>query len=270
MSDKSTNPIANIQSISFGQLDGKRALVTGGGRGIGRAIVQALLTAGANVLACGRGAPALESLKSELNGRCQIATCDVRDEAAIADLVSNAGAVDILVNNAGVYKTQALQGHPLDLWNEILTTNLTGPMLVSRAVLDGMIERKWGRIINVSSISGKTGEIWGSAYSASKFGLIGLTQSLALEVAQHNITVNAVCPGWVKTELAVDQLNDPNWCKLNSTTPEQSMADAIDAVPQMRFIEAQEVAQLVVYLASEAAKGITGQSINICGGLSLH
>ena len=133
-----------------------------------------------------------------------------------------------------------------------------------------MIELNWGRIINISSVSGKVGEIWGSAYSASKFALIGFTQSLSLEVARNGITVNAVCPGWVDTEMAKGQLEDPQWCKLNSVDPSESLSNACFSVPQMRFIEPSEVAALVVFLASVAARGITGQSINICGGLSLH
>jgi ketoreductase len=133
-----------------------------------------------------------------------------------------------------------------------------------------MVERGWGRIINISSISGKTAEIWGSAYSASKFGMIGLTQALALEVARHNITVNAVCPGWVLTEMATEQLQDPQYCELTGSDPKDAIANAAYSVPQQRMIEPEEVAALVAFLASDRARGITGQAINICGGLSLH
>jgi ketoreductase len=132
-----------------------------------------------------------------------------------------------------------------------------------------MIERKWGRIINISSISGQKAEAYGTAYSASKFGLIGVTQSLALELARHGITVNSVCPGWVETDMAQEQINDPEWCRLNDINPEESLDIARLSVPQMRLIQPDEVAGLVGYLCSDRAKGITGQAINICGGLSI-
>ena len=133
-----------------------------------------------------------------------------------------------------------------------------------------MIERNWGRIINISSISGKVAEAFGAAYSASKFAIIGLTQSMALEAAKHAITVNAICPGWVDTKMAGDQLSDDNYLSLTEQEPSQALEIARLSVPQMRFIAPEEVASLVVYLCSEQARGITGQAINICGGLSLH
>lgn len=158
---------------------------------------------------------------------------------------------------------------PALTWRKTLDVNLTAPFELIRAVVPSMIEKRWGRIINVSSVSGLKAEVYGTSYSASKFGLIGLTQALALELAKHNITVNAVCPGWVNTQMAVEQITDPGWCKLHEIPVSESMDIARMSVPQGRFIEPEEVAHLVAFLLTENARGITGQSINICGGLSL-
>ena len=207
-------------------------------------------------------------------GKCVAIRCDISDEVdvknAFEELSKRFGAPHIVINNAGIYNTYAVKDQDTAAWNQTLQTNLTGAMLVSRTALPPMIEQGWGRIINISSISGRTGEAFGSAYSASKFGMIGLTQSLALEVAKCGITVNAICPGWVRTEMAVSQLEDPKWCNLNSIDPNESQAIACMSVPQERLIEPEEVADLALFLSTEAARGITGQSINICGGMSLH
>lgn len=255
----------------------RTALVTGGSRGIGKAIAIQLARQGLSVAICARNAQPLDAVAEELKrlgARALSGCCDVRDETAVSQFVDKVnatfGSVDVLVNNAGIYRTEPVKEHSLAVWNEVVETNLTGSLLFSRAVLGGMVQRRWGRIINISSVSGRTGEIWGSAYSASKFGLIGFTQSLALETARNGVTVNAVCPGWVATEMTKEQLEDPNWCKLNSMDTNDAIANACFAVPQNRFIEPDEVAGLVAFLVSDTARGITGQSINICGGLSLQ
>jgi 3-hydroxybutyrate dehydrogenase len=159
--------------------------------------------------------------------------------------------------------------HSLKTWDDTLAINLSATFHLCRYAIEGMLAKNWGRIINISSVSGKLGEPYGAAYSASKFGILGLTQSLALEVARFGITVNAICPGWVFTEMASKQLADPLWCKLNNIEPSQSLEVTRLSIPQERFIEADEVADLAAFLCSNQAKGITGQSINICGGLSL-
>jgi NAD(P)-dependent dehydrogenase (short-subunit alcohol dehydrogenase family) len=259
-------------------LHGRVAVVTGGSRGIGKAIALELANRGAGVAICARNEHLLSNTRKDLEkagARVFAQVCDVRNEQSVSEFVERVkhaltGRIDILVNNAGVYRTEPVEQHSLEIWSEVLETNLTGSMLFCRAVLSGMIQQNWGRIINISSVSGRTGEIWGSAYSASKFGLIGFTQSLALETATKGLTVNAVCPGWVATEMSRTQLEDPNWCKLNSMEAKDAQDTACFAVPQNRFIEPDEVASLVAYLASESARGITGQSINICGGLSLQ
>lgn len=254
------------------------ALVTGASRGIGKAIALDLAANGATVAIVGRDQSALAETQSAVEAfstaPCRIYACDVGQPdtlESVVDSLQNAyGKLDIIVNNAGIFSTSALVSQNLDSWREVLEVNLTASMRAARAALPKMMEKAWGRIINISSISGKAGEPYGAAYSASKFAMIGMTQSLALETARFGITVNAVCPGWVDTEMARNQLNDEEWCSLNNIDRAQSVEIARLSVPQERFIEPVEVANLVSYLCSDAARGITGQAINICGGLSLH
>jgi NAD(P)-dependent dehydrogenase (short-subunit alcohol dehydrogenase family) len=259
-------------------LSNRVVLVTGASRGIGKAIALELAEQGATLAIISRNLTALVETQIEIEKRsnrsCLTYACDVSEsdtlEGVIQEVQDAHGALDIIVNNAGIFSAQALVAHDLQDWRNVLEVNLTAAMRASKAALPLMIERKWGRIINISSISGKSGEPYGAAYSASKFGMIGMTQSLALEVAKDGITVNAVCPGWVDTDMARSQLNDEEWCKLNNIEPSHSLEIARLSVPQQRFIEPNEVANLVSYLCSNFARGITGQAINICGGLSLH
>lgn len=258
-------------------LKGRVAWVTGAGRGIGRAIAIRLAALGVSVAASVRRPEAAFDLKEELESlgaKCAVGVCDVRSESQVGEFAAMAsdslGPLQILVNNAGIYRTEPVAGHSTDVWREVIETNLTGCLFTSRLVLASMIACGWGRVINISSISGKVGEIWGAAYSASKFGMIGFTQSLALEVARHGVTVNAICPGWVDTAMARGQLTDQSWLELNQIDRSASIDCARLSVPMERFIHPGEVADLVAFLASSAAGGITGQAINICGGLSLH
>lgn len=284
-------------------LIGKNALITGASRGIGRAIAKELASLGARVALVARNSQRLAALADELNGgsneRASAADARLqraREQVAIwksLDLVEKTFSldlarwlkgedfsVDVLVNNAGIYSTDYIPlefadgwetNNPAqdDPWQRTLSVNLSAPYQLVKVFAPAMIQRKWGRIINISSISGQKGEAYGTSYSASKFGLIGMTQSLALELARHGITVNSVCPGWVETDMAQEQLNDPQWCRLNDINPEESLDIARLSVPQMRLIQPDEVAGLVSYLCSDRAKGITGQAINICGGLSI-
>jgi NAD(P)-dependent dehydrogenase (short-subunit alcohol dehydrogenase family) len=258
---------------------GRRVLVTGASRGIGRACALAFGQMGADLAILSRRAEGLSQLKKELDEISSnlLVVDEVVDVSLSLDLQESLervqkrlGGVDILINNAGIYITEEVDGHSLTGWQSTLDTNLTSAMVASSCLIKGMVMQKWGRVINISSMSGKTGEAFGSAYSASKFGLIGLTQSMALEVARYGVTVNAVCPGWVATDMAFDQISDPQWCRLNNIDSAHSLEIARLSVPQERFIEASEVAALVTYLASDDARGITGQAINICGGLSIH
>ena len=261
------------------ELVGRRALITGASRGIGRAIALELCSQGAETLLCSRNSGDLEKLSREIvehGGKARVVTCDLEDKGAVSSLVESLQAdpepVDILVNNAGLCRSEHIgmsSTEILTVWEETLAVNLMAPALISRAIGASMAKRGWGRIVNISSISGKKGEVFGGAYSASKFGLVGLTQSLALELAKQGVTVNAVCPGWVDTDMAGKQLEDPQWCELNEIPPGSSRDIARLSVPQMRFIEPAEVAYLVSYLCSDRGRSITGQAINVCGGLSI-
>jgi len=263
--------------LSSFYLTNRVALVTGASRGIGKSITFELAKAGASLALVSRNEELLKRVSEEarkIGVKCLYEVFDVSDEnrleSFIDDVHRQLGSLDILVNNAGAYETSSLANQPLDSWRRLLEINLTAAMRASRAVVPLMIRKNWGRIISVSSISGKTGEPYGAAYSASKFGLIGMSQALALEVAEHGITVNTVCPGWVDTDMAHDQLNSAQWCELNNIPLADSEEIARLSVPQKRLIEPEEVASLVGYLCTEGARGITGQAINICGGLSLH
>jgi 3-oxoacyl-[acyl-carrier protein] reductase len=259
------------------RLQGRRALVTGASRGIGRATALALAAQGADLAIVARKKDRLESVKQEIEAlkvRCIAESADVsRDdelEKVMRKVTDSLGPPDILINNAGIYATEPLAEQTIETWRAVIDTNLTGAMWACKCVLSDMIKAGWGRIVNISSISGKMGEAYGAAYSASKFGMVGLTQSLALEVARHGITVNAVCPGWVRTDMALEQLTDERWCALNQIDCADSVEIARLSVPQGRFIEPEEVAALVCFLCTEEARSITGQAINICGGMTLH
>ncbi|MBU6451304.1 MAG: SDR family oxidoreductase [Cyanobacteria bacterium REEB67] len=258
---------------------GKRVLITGASRGIGRACSLAFARLGADLVLISKNAQNLSAVQKELGllGSGQtvlIEAADLADaealNATLKRIKDRLDGIDILINNAGIYITEAVADHSLASWQRTMDTNLTSAMLLSSQLVSGMVDRRWGRIINISSMSGRSGEAYGAAYSASKFALIGLTQSLALEVAVTGVTVNAVCPGWVATDMAFGQLTDQRWCELNQLEVAHSVDTAKFSVPQQRLIEASEVADLVIYLATDAARGITGQAINICGGLSIH
>lgn len=264
-------------SSSADQLKDKLALVSGASRGIGRAVALALAQRGVNLILVGRKRVPLNAVKTEaenLGASCFTLVCDLIEtdtwRPLLDGLVAQLGSIDILVNNAGLFKAEPVSQHSAKTWNELIAVNLSATFHLCRYVAEGMIAKRWGRVVNIASVSGKLGESYGGAYSASKFGVLGLTQSFALEVAKFGVTVNAICPGWVMTDMSAEQLNDPNWCQWQHIDPRQSVEIARLSVPQERFIEASEVADLVLFLCSNQARGITGQSINICGGLSLR
>jgi ketoreductase len=252
---------------------GKVALVTGASRGIGRAIAEAYLEEGAKVALCARSLPDLENLAEAWNRKDRRALalrCDVtsREEVALAldEVEKSWGKLHILVNNAGISGRTPL-GPPGEdgdeLWDRILATNLRGSYLVTRHALPLMTSGD-GRILNMSSVLGRFGVPGYAAYCTSKHGILGFTRALALELAPRGITVNALCPGWVQTDMADQGIRET--AAVLGITPEEFREQAILGVPLKRFIDPPEVAKLVLYLTSDEASAITGQAYNICGG----
>jgi 3-hydroxybutyrate dehydrogenase len=249
----------------------KVALVTGGGRGIGRAIALALAEAGADVAVAARSEAQLRQVAGEImaRGRRGLAvTCDVAEKdqihRAVEAVRARLGPVDILVNNAGITVGSKTIDMDDDLWDYILRVNVTGAYLCSKAVLPAMLERGWGRIINIGSTYSRVGRKYTAAYCASKHALLGFTRALALEMAEHHITVNAICPGWVETDMAEAAIE--NIVAKTGRSPEEARAALEQVSPQKRLIQPEEVARVAVMLAGEGAAGITGQAIHVDGG----
>jgi NAD(P)-dependent dehydrogenase (short-subunit alcohol dehydrogenase family) len=248
-------------------------LVTGASRGIGRAIARAFADEGAWVALCARSRENLEEVAKDLNqgdGRAVAIPCDVTAKDQVAEALEKLsrtwGKLDILVNNAGASGRTPMDDPSDDLWHSILSTNLTGAYAVTKASLE-LMNSGSGRIINISSVLGRFGVPGYAAYCTSKHGLIGLTRALALQLVSRGITVNAISPGWVSTDMADKGIHDT--AEVMGITPEEFRKTAIDAVPIRRFIEPEEVAKLVLYLASNDASGITGQTYNLCGGQTM-
>ena len=263
-------------------LEGRVAVVTGGGRGIGRAIAELFYREGARVAVASRNTKNLQALTAELNtGDHRIVPfrCDVKDKDEVEVMIGNVvevwDRVDILVNNAGVSGTTPIEpgeepgiGDRMEAkWQEILATNLTGLYYCAREAVRHMPSGGSGRILNLSSVLGKFGVPGYAAYCASKHGVIGFTKALALELAPRKITVNALCPGWVDTDMAAQGVLDG--AGREGVPPEEFRRRAEARVPLGRFIAPAEVARLALFLASDAGLGITGQSINIDGGAAM-
>jgi len=253
---------------------GKVALVTGGGSGIGKAIALKLAQNGAKVAIASRSLAKLEPAAKELQRLSLSAlpiAMDVRKKAEVEEAVkliaSTWGAVNIVVNNAGISGLSMISDPDDAKWNDIVDTNLTGMYRVTKAVLQQMPDHAGGRVINISSVLGKFGVPGYSAYCTTKHGMIGFTRALALEVVSRGITVNAVCPGWVDTEMATQGISET--AAHLGVTPEEFRAQATAAVPIKRFLDAEEIAEFVGYIASDAARGITGQAMNVCGGQTM-
>lgn len=252
----------------------KVAIVTGGGTGIGKAIAEALARSGAQVAITSRSLKHIEPAAAELAAKSLTVIpvqMDVRKkddvERAVAQVAGQWGAVHILVNNAGISGLSEIDDPDDAKWFDILDTNLNGMYLITKAALRHMPDQQGGRVINISSVLGKFGVPGYTAYCTSKHGMIGFTRALALEVVGRGITVNAVCPGWVDTEMATLGINET--AALQGIAPEQFKAQAVANVPIKRFLEAEEIAEMVAYLASDMAKGITGQAVNVCGGQTM-
>jgi NAD(P)-dependent dehydrogenase (short-subunit alcohol dehydrogenase family) len=248
------------------------ALVTGGGRGIGRAIALALGGPDTLVAIAGRTRSQLQATAAELErrgGHALALEMDVTSAASVAaaadTLRSVSPQLDILVNNAGIGGGESIEGSDVERWRRTIDTNLTGVYLVSRAVVASLADG--GRIVNMSSVLGRFGVAGYTAYCASKHGVIGFTRALALELAPRRITVNALCPGWVDTEMAAQGMRQG--ANATGDTFEEFRERALRAVPLKRIIQPAEVAGLVRFLASPGASAITGQTYNICGGQTM-
>ncbi len=252
-------------------LEGRGAVVTGGGRGIGRAVATSLAENGARVVVCARSEDEIESVAEELRAKgfdVHAVRCDVADEDSVGAMATEAtarlGTVDILVNNAGIALSNPVKRIPLAEWNRIIAVNATGTFLCTRAFIEGMIERGWGRVINIASVAGLRGAPYIAAYAASKHAQIGFTRALAAEVADQGITANAICPSYVDTpmtEYAVARVVEKT-----GVTPEEAIERIASLSPQGRLIRPQEIAHAVLMLCAKDGEGINGQTIVIDGG----
>lgn len=243
------------------RLNGKTALVTGASQGIGAAIARRLAEQGASVIVAARSVDKLESLADEIaqnGGKATALALDMTEpeamEERLKELPEGFADVDILVNNAGITADNLLMRLKLEDWERVLDTNLTGPFALTKLVIRGMMRRRWGRIISVSSVVGLMGNIGQANYAAAKAGLVGFSKSLARELGSRNITVNVVAPGYIETAMTAE-------------LPEASRTGLTDAIVLRRLGQVDDVAWPVVFLASEEAAYVTGHLLNVSGGL---
>ena len=242
-------------------LSGKTALVTGASGGIGGAIARALHSQGASVVLSGTKLESLQTLAKELDVRVAIAPCNLSDSAAVDRLIGEAeaaldGKIDILVNNAGVTRDNLSMRMKDDEWQSVLDINLSAAFRLCKAATRGMMKRRFGRIISITSVVGVTGNPGQANYAAAKAGLVGMTKSLAQELASRNITVNCVAPGFITTAMT-DGL------------PEVQKIALTSRIPAGRLGNATDVASAVIYLASDEASYVTGQSLHVNGGMAM-
>ncbi len=251
-------------------LRAEHAVVTGAGRGIGAAVARALAAQGAKLSLLGRNRDSLDKIAAELKGSAEtfVAVADVTDAAALNAAFTGArerfGPVTILVNNAGQARSAPMHVGDDSLWDEMLAVNLTGVYRCIRCALPDMLQTGRGRIVNIASTAGLTGYAYVTAYSAAKHGVIGLTRSLAIELARKNITVNAVCPGYTDTDLSREAIAN---IQAKTGRDEAAVRGILTARnPQARLIAPEEVAQTVLWLCANDVGSITGQSIAVAGG----
>ena len=241
-------------------LTDRKALITGASGGIGGAISKALHAAGASVTLSGTRVDALQTLADELIDRVHVIACDLSDSDGAQQLIKDAGeamgGIDILVNNAGLTRDNLAMRMKDEDWQTVLDVNLTASFLLSKACLRGMMKQRFGRIIGITSVVGVTGNAGQANYAASKAGMIGMSKSLAQEVASRGITVNCVAPGFIVTPMT-DELSD------------EQKAGLLGAIPSGRLGEVEDIATSVVYLASDEASYVTGQTLHVNGGMAM-
>jgi 3-oxoacyl-[acyl-carrier protein] reductase len=245
----------------MGRFDDRVALVTGASRGIGEAIARRLASEGAVVLAAARSTPSLDRVVAEISsagGTAHAVALDVADPASISSAVKGIleahGRIDVLVNNAGITDDNLVLRMSLESWTRVLTTNLTGAFLLTQAVVKAMVRKRYGRIVNVTSVVGLMGNAGQANYASAKAGLVGLTKSIARELASRNITCNAVAPGFIATSMT-DAMTD------------QARETLTGEIPLQRLGQPDDVASAVAFLASEEAAYVTGIVLNVSGGL---
>jgi 3-hydroxybutyrate dehydrogenase len=256
------------------QLKGKAAIVTGSTSGIGLGIARAFASPGIDVMLNGFGEAAeikrtRGSIEKEFGVKTAFSSADMSKPADITDMIEEArqalGKVDVLVNNAGIQHVEPVETFPVDKWNAIIAINLSAAFHAIRAVVPEMKARKWGRIINVASAHALVASPFKSAYVASKHGVLGLTKAVALETAEHGITVNAICPGYVLTPLVEKQI--PETAKARGITKEEVIRDVLlHAQPTRQFVTTEQIGALAVFLCTGAGASITGAALPIEGG----
>ena len=242
------------------ELEGKCALITGASGGIGGSIARALYAQGAKVALSGTRIDPLKALADDLGDRAFIVPCNLSDVDAVKALPQKAseemGGIDILVNNAGITKDNLFMRMSDDDWHQVIDVNLTSTMHLMKSVMRTMMKQRFGRIINITSIVGVTGNAGQVNYAASKAGMIGMTKSFAQEIATRGITANCIAPGFIKTAMTAE-------------LPENVIKNMLDAIPQGRMGQADEVAASVAFLASNEASYITGQTLHVNGGMAM-
>jgi 3-hydroxybutyrate dehydrogenase len=256
-----------------GVLVGKSAIITGSTSGIGLGIARAFAAAGANVMLNGLSAPEIEDVRQGLEREFGImASYSPADmskpdqiKAMVDAAVARFGQVDVLVNNAGIQHVEAIETFPPEKWDMIIAINLSAAFHAIRAVVPGMKDRNWGRVINVASAHALVASPFKSAYVAAKHGIVGLTKTVALETAENGITANAICPGYVLTPLVEKQI--PETARARMLTEDQVVRDVLlKAQPTHRFVTTQEIGALAVFLATDSARSITGAALPVEGG----
>ncbi len=246
-------------------LTGKRALVTGGGRGIGAACARELAAAGAKVIVAGRTAAQNEAVANEIQG--EAFTLDLLDRKATDAFISEVGTIDVLVNNAGAAESAPLDKMTDEIWDKIMEIDATAPYRLIRGFAPKMVKAGWGRVVNIASNAGVSGYRYSSAYCAAKHAMVGYTRALAIDLARTGVTINAICPGWVQTQIVDEAVS--RIAKKTGRSIDEARKTLEVMNPQHRLLDVTEVSHAVVMLCADAARGIHGQTLVIDGGAIL-